>query len=348
MDFPVKPKNYRYFTPEVIDVEPDAFTQATQMSAAYTDEALGWRTYLNVLGLLAFQQWLQERLPNTTIVSSPAAHLSQGFMTLGVGEFKYCLMITEDDQVETETVLLPRTVIDSPQNTAHFYVFLAVLEEAEQATILGFIRYDQLTQSSLQPQGEYYQLQKFNLDQEPNHLLLYTRYLNLSTIQLPGSVKTASITKLRDWLRGLFEERWQTLDRLLDFPQSSSEFAFRGGYVSQTLPPKNVPAIRRGKLLKSSLEYHQDKIALVIGLTPTDSPQVNVTVEVSAVIPQTKLPENLQLMLLDETGNIIMQAQANQPPKAETIKLLFSGELGDRFTVQVILNEVSFTEVFEI
>jgi hypothetical protein len=53
-------------------------------------------------------------------------------------------------------------------------------------------------------------------------------------------------------------------------------------------------------------------------------------------------------MLLDETGEIVMQAQANQSQKTETIKLLFSGELGDRFIVQVILNEVSFTEVFEI
>jgi hypothetical protein len=348
MDFPVKPKNYRYFTPEVIDVEPDAFTQATQMSAAYTDEALGWRTYLNVLGLLAFQQWLQDRLPHTSIVSSPGANLSQPFITLGVNEFKYCLIITEDDSVERDTILLPCTVINSPENTAHFYVFLEVLEEAEQVIISGFIRYDQLTQYSLLHQGESYQLQKFNLDQEPNHLLLYTRYLKPGTIQLPNSVKATSITKLRDWLRGLFEEHWQTLDQLLNPPPSSGEFAFRGGQASQTIPTKNIPVIRRGKLLESSLEYHPDKIALVIGLTPTDSPQVNVTVEVSAVMPQTKLPDNLQLMLLDERGNIVMQAQANQPPKAETIKLLFSGELGDRFTVQVILNAVSFTEVFEI
>lgn len=348
MDFPVKPNNYRYSTPEVIDVEPNAFTQATQMSAVYTDEALRWRTYLNVLGLLAFQQWLQERLPHLSIVSSPDTNLSQSCILLGVGEFKYCLIILEDDPNEAETILLPSRVVNESQNTAHFYIVLTVLEEREQGIIVGFIRYDQLTQSSLPRQGEYYQLKKVNLDQEPNHLLLYTRYLKPSTIQLPGLTQSPKITQLRDWLRGLFEESWQTIDRLLDFPQKPDNFAFRGGHLTQTQPIKNIPAIRRGKLLESSLEYHQDKIALVIGLTPTDSPIVNVTVEVSAVVPQTKLPENLQLMLLDETGEIVMQAQANQPPRAETIQLFFSGELEDRFTVQVILNEVSFTEVFEI
>jgi len=257
-------------------------------------------------------------------------------------------MITEDDPVDAETLLLPSRVIDSPENIAHFYVFLEISEEAEQGIISGFIRYDQLTQYSLLRQSEYYQLPKFYLDQEANHLLLYTRYLKPSTIQLTSLDHSAKITQLRDWLRGLFEESWQAIDRLLDFPQSPGEFAFRGSHFSETIPTQNIPVIRRGKVLESSLEYHQDKIALVIGLTPTDSPQVNVTIEVSAVKPQTKLPENLKLMLLDETGEIVMQAQANQSQKTETIKLLFSGELGDRFIVQVILNEVSFTEVFEI
>lgn len=348
MDFPVKPKNYRYFTPEVIDVEPQALTQAQKMSENYPNEVLGWRAYVNGLGLLAFQQWLQERLPHLSIVHCPPEDLSQTFTFFSVNEFKYCLIITDQDETENKVLTFPQMLIDSPLKTAHFYIFLEVIEEAEQAVILGFIRYDQLHPALLHTPQQGYHLQKTHLDPEPNHLLLYTRYLSPDAIELPMAEKTAQITQLRGWLKGLFEDSWQTLDQLLYFSPSPVNFSFRGSYSSQSIPISSLSPIQRGKLLEFSLESQQDQMALVMGLTPTDRAILNISVEVIAVQSQTYLPEQLKLLLLDETGNTVMQAQVNQPDKSETIKLIFVGKMGDKFTVQIRLNDVSFTEVFEI
>jgi len=57
------------------------------------------------------------------------------------------------------------------------------------------------------------------------------------------------------------------------------------------------------------------------------------------------LPYNLRLAVLDEACEAVMQAIARE---SKNIQLEFSGTLGEHFSVQVALGEVSLTEAFVI
>jgi hypothetical protein len=57
------------------------------------------------------------------------------------------------------------------------------------------------------------------------------------------------------------------------------------------------------------------------------------------------LPEDLQLIVLDEAGKSVMQAEARS---TKSILLKFSGEAGENFGIKVALGDVSITENFLI
>jgi hypothetical protein len=61
---------------------------------------------------------------------------------------------------------------------------------------------------------------------------------------------------------------------------------------------------------------------------------------------QNYLPSLLQLIVLDESGETFLQAQARSADNY--IQLQFSGEPGERFSVKITLNDVSIIEDFAI
>ncbi|MGH2412177.1 MAG: DUF1822 family protein, partial [Microcystaceae cyanobacterium] len=88
-----------------------------------------------------------------------------------------------------------------------------------------------------------------------------------------------------------------------------------------------------------------EQVALVVGLTSTAEPEVEIWVKVCPTGDRTHLPPNLQLMVLDEAGIAVMHAQARS---TETILLKLSGKPGERFSVKVTLNDISLSEAFII
>jgi len=60
---------------------------------------------------------------------------------------------------------------------------------------------------------------------------------------------------------------------------------------------------------------------------------------------QAKLPPHLQLILFDETGTSVMQAEAGG---SKSLEFQFSGEPGESFGVKVTLGDFSMTEKFII
>ncbi len=156
------------------------------------------------------------------------------------------------------------------------------------------------------------------------------------------------MTQLRTWLKGEFKIYWQALEELFNFPQTTVNPAFIDPDFSTSKAVEMFQPIKRGQLLEFSSERQLEPIVLVIGLTPTDSPKFNISVEVCPVSDQDNLPDNLKLILLDEMGEVMTEVEAEPKQKTEIIELFFTKGLGDSFTVKVVLNEVSFTEGFEI
>ena len=94
-----------------------------------------------------------------------------------------------------------------------------------------------------------------------------------------------------------------------------------------------------------SLERGKEQVALFVELMTTDAPDIDISVEVYPTNGQKNLPNDLQLMVLDDAGETLMQARAN---KTENLLFELSGEPGEHFTVKLALGDVSVAENFLI
>src|ERR687885_2493417 len=229
LDFEVLPT-------EIVDLSPEAIDQAVELSLQIPNEERQWQTYLNVLALYGFEEWLGTRTTDLIInrehcsVLQPAmANAIEAVCNLKVGEFKVCLIAT--GSLTDEEVTLPRAVVDLPEFVPHFYVLVAVQEEQETATIQGFLSYEQLMnkqrRSKIEPEEDWtYQLPLSWFESNPDRLLLNLRCLEAAAISLPESMSNRSmqLAGMRSQLESLLPELHspdQQLWQVLNWEQGS-------------------------------------------------------------------------------------------------------------------------------
>ncbi|MEG4812265.1 DUF1822 family protein [Microcoleus sp. F8-D3] len=112
------------------------------------------------------------------------------------------------------------------------------------------------------------------------------------------------------------------------------------------IDPKNVSAgLRVGKIINLEMRLDTERVVLVVTLFPEGSDKTNVHLRVCPVRSQT-LPPNLELIVLDEEGEIFWEERADRA--SDSLQYEFSAEIGDYFQVKVALLEVSVTEDFTI
>ncbi|MEG3847746.1 DUF1822 family protein [Microcoleus sp. herbarium19] len=222
----------RLLLPEVIWLEPEYFQRAKQMSDRVKSESGQWQTYLSALAVQSFEQWLSDRLPNQRVEQAEIGTVSY----LKIGEFKLCIIAIE--HCLDEVVSVPQDALASGEQASDFYAVLEVLEEEEQVIIRGFLCCDQIiyyrSLLNLQAlQDGCYQLPLSLFDAEPHHLLLYCRYLAPVAVTLPVVLAAAKVetdlsgylketrTKLTQWLQGIFDETWFSIDALKYFSNAN-------------------------------------------------------------------------------------------------------------------------------
>lgn len=201
--------NYRFnlsnligFQPETIWLEPEHIQQASEISDRAVGEAHQWQTYLNALGLFAFENWLGNRRNNFSVNNNNCslyypnyANIIEAVCNVSLGQFQICLLATES--LLDETVAVPRAAVDLQDFAADFYLLLEILEEQEQVMIRGMLRgdilmeYRQLLEIPAQPDWTYH-LPLSLFDAEPNHLLFYSRFGEPTAIALPGLTQVVS------------------------------------------------------------------------------------------------------------------------------------------------------------
>ncbi|MEB3359422.1 MAG: DUF1822 family protein [Synechococcales bacterium] len=148
---------------------------------------------------------------------------------------------------------------------------------------------------------------------------------------------------LGQWLAGVVEAGWQALDEALRSPQPA--FSFRSGSQIQLQPPNTADVVAHGKLLNLPSQTSGDQLALIVGLMPTATFELDVWVKVCPQGDRTHLPPDLELMVLDEQDTVVMQAQSRN---TEMIQLRFGGQPGERFSIRVVLGAMSVTEAFVV
>ncbi len=338
----------RLLLPEVIWLEPEHFQQARKMSNQVRSEAQQWQTYLNTLGLSAFQEWLRERIPEQPINREP--NLIEPICQLKVGEFKLGLIATE--HILDEVVNVPQDAIDQPDLAAHFYVVLEVAEEQEEAIIRGFLRYDELvnyrSKINLQlSQDSCYQLPLSLFDVESNHLLFYCRHLEPSAI-LPSVASSESVpdslslvmesgrAKLSQWLEGIFDPGWLSVDALLG---SEANLAWSTRAISE--------GAQRGKLIDLGMEVGDHTVALLVTVTPEDSEKIGIQIQLSPTQGERYLPPNTQLTLYSQSGRTLQSTQSRGQDNYIQLKP-FKGKEGICFSVEVSIGDISIVKDFEL
>jgi hypothetical protein len=204
------------------------------------------------------------------------------------------------------------------------YVAVQFNQELTEATLLGFVSEvvsEELPLSQLK-----------SLEELLTHLEgLQKHQQNQETVTL------------HQWLHNIFNSGWETLEKLFKPSQPQLAFNFRNQPSAQQQDNDSDYDVRRGKIF--NLERNGEQMALVIGIKPTTSPELDISVEVYPTNEQIYLPSDLELMVLDKAGEAVMQAKART---TESIQLEFSGEAGESFGVKVALGEFSITEEFVI
>ncbi|WP_413160431.1 DUF1822 family protein [Capilliphycus salinus ALCB114379] len=158
-------------------------------------------------------------------------------------------------------------------------------------------------------------------------------------LRYASQIETA--VKLNQWLQNTFESGWETIESLLSPPT----MAWRSGNLtSDSLNPVNSD-LGVERIKKFNLESTGEELGLLVRLQPRNELEMGIQVELYPADDRVYLPQNLQLMLLDEDGETVMQAEARS---TKNIQLKFSGESGEVFSVKVCLKDLSIVETFVI
>ncbi|MFQ4144879.1 DUF1822 family protein [Chlorogloeopsis sp. ULAP02] len=347
-------QDLRLLLPETVWLEPEHFLLANQTSSQQTTNASNsWQVYLNTLALLAFEVWLRDRLPEQVVSVDISAIATAG--NLKVGEYKFCAFATEN--LLDEIVNIPQELIEQPQLAAHFYVLLEVLEEEEEVVIRGFLPYKKLVEMKsnleLPVSDGYYQLPLSFFDIEPNHLLLYHRYVQASEFSVPVAdtqvtqvsenlSKSLHLTtiKLSQWLQGVIDEGWQIIDSLSN-PELSLAFSTRN--IEQ--------GAQRAKIIDFGIDLGSKKVVLLVNISPDISAstqdKISVLAQLYPINGERFLPQNIKLFLLSKAGKNLQEVTARVQDNYIQLKP-FKGEYGKRFSIQVSLGDISVKENFEL
>jgi hypothetical protein len=211
------------------------------------------------------------------------------------------------------------------------YVAVQISKSFREAKLLGFIKYvetDLLPINKLQPLDnllEYLEeLSQVKLAEVANDLL------NLNQNLVP----------LKQWLSNILEAGWQKMETLFDNQIANPNWSLRGA---------NDSFVSRGKLIDLGKTGTIQSVILVVGFIQEKEQEIDIIVEVHPTWGENYLPANLQLMVLDfeeVQGESIMEAQTRSTNK--NIQLQFSGEVGERFSIKLVLGNISVIENFLI
>ena len=213
---------------ETIVIDATRIHEAIELSDSISNEKQQWQAYLNALALLSFEQWLEERAPELSVNREDCSILQTHYLglikavfNLKVNAFKVCL-IPLGTQMDT-AISIPRISIELLNFTPHLYIAIHVVEELEQARILGFIGFDELRErlssANLQAESNWnYRIPSNWLDNNLDNLLLSLRCLK--PVPIPDAVPSnlssywsdrikGKITKYRNYPDSLDLELWE-------------------------------------------------------------------------------------------------------------------------------------------
>jgi hypothetical protein len=303
-------KDYLTFT---VPLTLKAHQLAQQFHERQSNPKKAKQVYLNTLAVYAVNFYFKCLGIETDLKASDSWNLVMQTLANAAD-----LEVKELGKLECRPVLPEAKVCQVPPEVISNrigYVAVRLDQSLTEATLLGFV--------PTVATEEFPLSQLKSLEDLPEHL---------SQIKQPQPVKEG--VQLGQWLHNVFDAGWEAVEAFFEPP---TELAFRFRSSCQT------HGVKAGKRL--SMERVGEQVNLFIGLKPTADSEMDISVEVYPADGKTHLPQDLQLMVLDEKGEAVMQAQSRS---TKNIQLKFSGEPGESFGIKVALGDVSITEAFLI
>ncbi|MBW4682536.1 MAG: DUF1822 family protein [Microcoleus vaginatus WJT46-NPBG5] len=315
------------------------------------------QAYLNALAMYAvnfYCQCMGYETNQETSDSSP--RLMQKFLEVAD------LNIKQFGKLECRPVLHDADILQVPAeawNDRIAYIAVQLNQSLKQAILLGFAP-SVAEKKGIIPLNELYSLADF-----PNYFAEFSQVTQKSLFQL---------VNLSNWLTGIVETGWQTINEQFELKELTLASAFRRRTLklrSQTkeelieilqttedeeirweaaellweIDPNN-PASGVRKVADLGFQLAARGVALMVGILPKSDRSLAILLRVYPMGNQSYLPAALQLIGLDEAGTPFFEVQARE--QDHYIQFKFTAEPGDQFSVKVALDGISITEHFII
>jgi Protein of unknown function (DUF1822) len=308
-----------------LPISQTAFTIAQQFANQQPNFAKAEQVRLNTLAVWVVNDYLQMmEIPtnlNTSDSWNPIMQLCANVADLEiplVGRLE-CRPI----QLHEQECLMPPETWEERVG----YVVVQIDESLQEANLLGFIR-------------------KVNAEVLPLNQLQSLEALIDRIAQLKTS-PVQPLVNLSQWFMNQFEAGWQTVESLRDLLDSTPAYAFRGGVTTEETSP-NQPQIatKRAKLIDLGIQIDNYPVMLIVEISPEANIKTSIRLQLHPTSSQIYLPEGVKLTVLDESGDVFLEAQARSADNY--IQLQFRGDIQERFSVQISLGDMSFIEHFLI
>ena len=208
------------------------------------------------------------------------------------------------------------------------YVVIEIAQDDRRATLLGF------AVSAAVPTLYRDRLRSLAT------LLVYLSEFNLAPSEPPQAGPGGQLNHLDQWLNGIFEAGWQTLETLLS-PTTIGMVQFRHCPALHTESPS--VQVKRAKLLTLGAQA-APPLMLVVMLSLESQAQRLLRLQVCSLDRQAQLPLDLRLAVFDQTGQFVLEDRW-QPGK-DYLNVQLSGQPGEQFRILVAAGNQRTTEKF--
>ncbi len=326
-----------------LPITAEAHEQAEQFAAKQPSVAKARQVYANTLAVWAMNDYCQMLEIATDLVSSDSWNPAVQLMA-DVAD----LVLPGMGRLECRPTYAPSTTCAVPPETWALRVGYSVVELSEDlqtARLLGFtsnVTNETLALSDLKP---------------PEELIDHLHSLTPVPASLQTEANRSPLATLSHWFDSIVDASdngWQTLEELLGTVSLTPAFSHRGPDpqssefdhqrpLSSQLTEETGASVHRGKLLNLAVRLGMQRVLLLIRLQSQTMDEIHISVQAYPV-DQPCLPPDLELLIIDGSGEVFMQAQARQADNY--IQLQFTGKLGEPFTTQLKLEDIYHSEQF--
>lgn len=285
----------------------------------------------------------------------------QGYVTeTGLNGINFCMDKLKGPEIAKEVVSEIKSVVEvcpvnrSILNFARSPNFRDIRPEAAVELVCAIVmNVDAIVawnpQDFLQHTFCTYSLGEFLLEQlSADQIMGYI--IDLERLLLPSvaaeSVAVEMPVNLRYWFQNVCEAGWQTIGDIWKLDQTSP-FTFRSAScLGKIAPDQPERSVSRAKVIDLGTELASQAVMLVVRLTLTSNGEVDIRLQVLPANGLICLPRGLQLVVLDESGATVIEAQARSMDNQ--LQIEFDGCPKELFAVKVTLGDASITENFVI